>query len=387
MKRIVSVDIVRGLVLMIMAIDHCRDLIGNAFISDAPLNLKTTTPGLFMTRWITHLCAPTFVFLSGVSAFLAMKNKPGVAAAKGFLFRRGLWLIVINFTVNNFAIFFDIHFGIFFSQVIAAIGFGFIGLALLLKLPAKTIGMIGLIIIFGHDALGGVSFPKGSTVEMLWALFMTRGFFPLNAGHVLAASYPFIPWMGVLLAGFAFGKLFDFPAEKRKKVFMGIGLGALLIFVLLRWGNFYGEPNPWSHQKSGLFTFLSFINNTKYPPSLLFILMTLGISIILLALVENARSAVTNIVIVYGKVPFFYWMVHWFVIHFLAIAVFLSQGYHWSDLDFGAFDMGHPKQGGGLALPGLYLAWAGVVIFMYPISRMYGNYKAAHRDNKWLSYL
>jgi len=386
-ERIRSIDIVRGIVMVIMAIDHVRDVAGNESISTAPTNLQTTTTALFFTRWITHLCAPTFVFLSGTSAYLSVKNNPNINNARNFLLKRGLWLVIVNFTINNFAIFFDIHFGVLFSQVIAAIGFGLIGVALLLKLPIKAILAISILIIFGHDLFTGISFGKGSWVEMLWTLFTQSGFFQLSPDRSLVMSYPIIPWLGVMLAGFCFGKLFVLPAEKRKQVFLKIGLATIALFVIIRALNFYGDPSPWAVQKTKLFTVLSFINTTKYPPSLLFTLMTLGISITLLSLVEDMKNKITSIVSVYGKVPLFYWLLHWFIVHFLAIGIFLWQGYHWSDLQFQGFAMGHPKNGGGVGLPGLYAAWAFVVILLYPISKRYANYKSAHREKEWLKYL
>ncbi|HEY2722066.1 MAG TPA: heparan-alpha-glucosaminide N-acetyltransferase domain-containing protein [Chitinophagaceae bacterium] len=385
-ERITSVDLVRGIVMIIMALDHCRDLLGNDSTAN-PTNLQTTTIGLFFTRWITHLCAPTFVFLSGTSAFLAMKNRINIAGARNFLLTRGIWLVIVNFTINNFAIFFDIHFGVLFSQVIAAIGFGFICLGLLLKLPVKIIALLGLIIIFGHDLFLGVSFPKGSFAEMVWTLFMNAGLFQLSPNTSLLMSYPIIPWLGIMLVGFGFGALFNLPIEKRKNLFLKIGLSVIGLFIIIRFINFYGDPSPWSIQKTGIFTILSFINTTKYPPSLLFSLMTLGISITLIAIFENRQNKIIKLVSVYGKVPLFYWLLHWFIIHFVAMAIFMCQGYHWKDLQFGGFAMGHPKNGGGLGLPGLYIAWLSVVIFLYPISRWYGNYKWAHKENKWLSYL
>jgi uncharacterized membrane protein len=385
--RIRSVDFVRGLVMIIMAIDHCRDLLGNDSITSGPTNLKTTTVALFFTRWITHLCAPTFVFLSGTSAYLSIQNQTNAAEARNFLFKRGLWLLIVNFTINNFAIFFDIHFGVLFSQVIAAIGFGLIGLAIFLKLRPKVIGFIGLIIIFGHDLFMGVSFSKGSFADLIWTLFMNAGFFQLSPNTSLVLSYPFIPWLGILLAGFGFGKFFNMQIDKRKKTFLRIGLSAIALFILLRFPNYYGDASHWSMQKTDFFTFLSFINTTKYPPSLLFTLMTLGISITLLSVFEGMQNKVANIVSVYGKVPLFYWLLHWFIIHFLAMALYLSQGYHWSDLQFEGFGMGHPKNGGGVGLQGLYIAWLAVVILLYPICRWYGHYKSIHKEKNWLRYM
>jgi uncharacterized membrane protein len=386
-RRMLSIDLLRGMVMVIMALDHLRDLLGNATISGAPLDLKTTTPALFFTRWITHLCAPTFVFLSGVSAYLGIQKNDNIRDSRRFLFTRGIWLVIVNFTLNNFLIFFDIHFGVIFSQVIAAIGFGLIALSLMLSLSPKIIGAVGLIIIFGHELLDSVVFAKGSPMDLLWTLLMNSGVFPLSGSRSLLISYPLIPWLGIMMAGFGLGLVFKQPAEKRKKIFLGIGIAALVLFVLVRASRFYGDPFSWSVQKTWFFTLLSFINTTKYPPSLLFTLMTLGIAIILLGVLENVQNRLGQIISVYGKVPLFYWLIHWFIIHCLAIGVFLCQGFRYADLQFGGFGFGRPKTGGGLALPGLYLAWLALVIFLYPVSKWYGNYKSSHPEKKWLSFM
>ena len=386
MKRITSIDCVRGLVMMIMALDHVRDFIHANPLAQNPTNMATTTPALFMTRWVTHLCAPTFVFLSGTSAFLSIQNTSNFKESRNFLFKRGLWLVIVNFTINNFAIYLDIHFGVLFSQVIAVIGFGFIGLGLLLKLSPRTLGILGLIIIFGHDLLGGITLPN-PVFNLIWQLFMGIGLFPLSANTSILMTYPIIPWLGIMLVGFSFGSFYNLPSEKRKTLFLKLGFGALALFVVLRTFNIYGDVSHWSFQKNGIYSFMSFMNTSKYPPSLLFTLMILGISIILLSLLDTVQNKATDMISVYGKVPLFYWLLHWFVIHFIATGVFLAQGFHWSDLQFTGFGFGRPKEGGGLDLFGVYIVWICVVLFLYPISLWYGNYKAKHREKEWLRYL
>ena len=372
--------------MIIMALDHVRDLMHANPLSQSPTDMATTTPALFMTRWITHLCAPTFVFLSGLSAYLGVQSSSDFVASRRFLITRGIWLVIVNFTINNFAIYFDIHFGVLFSQVIAAIGFGFIGLGLLLKFSVKTLGIIGLVIVFGHDLFLGVSFNNPS-LNGMWQELMGVAMIPLGPKTFFLVSYPIIPWLGIILTGFAFGSLFNVSPQERQKLFLKIGLGALVLFVALRTFNIYGDVNHWSPQKNGVFSLLSFINTTKYPPSLLFCLMTLGISIVLLSFFDKVQNRATEIVSVYGRVPLFYWLLHWFVIHFVAIGVYLSKGYQWSDLQFEGFGMGRPQNGGGLDLAGVYIAWICVVVFMYPVSRWYGWYKQTHKDKIWLRYL
>jgi uncharacterized membrane protein len=387
MKRFHSIDFVRGLVMVIMAIDHTRDLAGNDIVTQGPTNLQTTTVALFFTRWITHLCAPTFAFLSGTSAYISLQNRNNLREGRAFLIKRGFWLVVVNFTVNNFLVFFDIHFGVLFSQIIAAIGFGLIGVGLLLKLPVKAVGLIGVAIIFLHNLADGINFSNLPAVNVIWTILMKAGGFNITRNMLFVISYPIIPWLGIVLAGYGFGSLYHLDPAKRKKLFFRIGLGCIFLFILIRGFNSYGDPAPWSKQPTGLFTFLSFINTTKYPPSLLFILMTLGISILLLSAFDQAQNRITNTISTYGQVPLFFWLLHWFVLHLVAMGIFFGQGFHWQDLHFTGFGMGRPEKGGGLALPGVYTAWACVVIFLYPISWYYGQYKKAHKENTLLHYL
>jgi uncharacterized membrane protein len=387
MKRIQSIDFVRGIVMIIMVLDHTRDFLHSNPLGQNPTDLATTSPALFMTRWITHLCAPTFVFLSGTSAYLSMQNHANFSESRRFLFTRGLWLVFVNFTINNFAIFWDIHFSVLFSQVIAVMGFGFIDLGLLLKLSPRTLGILGLVIIFGHDLFQGISFPQSPALNVVWTLFMGVNFFQITPNLALLISYPIIPWLGIMLVGFSFGTFLNLPSETRKKLFLQLGLGALALFALIRTFNIYGDASHWAFQKNGLFSFLSFINTSKYPPSLLFTLMTLGISLVLLSVFDTVQNKVTDTISVIGKVPLFYWLLHWFVVHFVAMGVFLAQGFHFSDLQFTGMGFGRPKEGGGLPLLGVHIAWWCIVIFLDPIAKWYGDYKRTHPEKTWLRYL
>ncbi len=387
MKRITSIDFVRGLVMVIMALDHTREIVHVTASTQSPTDLNTTTVGLFFTRWITHLCAPTFVFLSGTSAYLSLQNQSNFSESRSFLFKRGLWLILLNFTIINIGVFFDPTLSVLFSQVIAAIGFGFIGLAILLKLPARTLMIIGLIIIFSHDVFQSVSFPQGSVLSFVWTLFMSVGFFQLTPHFGFLATYAFIPWLGIMLVGYGCGELFTLESVKRKKLFLQIGFGALTLFALLRTFNVYGDPNQWKFQRDGIFSFLSFINTTKYPPSLLYTLMILGITFLLLSVLDSVKTKFTDIISVYGKVPLFYYLIHWYIIHVVAIGIFLMQGIHFSEIEFRGFGFGRPKTGGGLDLLGTYAVWFSVVAVLYPFCKWYSNYKLEHKENKWLRYL
>jgi len=385
MKRIHAIDFTRGLVMVIMALDHTRDLMHLTSLTLNPTDLSSTTPALFFTRWITHLCAPTFVFLSGTSAYLSYQNQKNTSNAQSFLRSRGLWLIILEFTVISFALWFDIRFKILFFQVIGAIGLGFIILSFMLKLSSKTIGIIGLVIVFGHNLLQLVPFNEPPFVY--FSFLFGPNVFPITPDFTFAIGYPPIPWLGIMLVGFACGKVFELPLEKRKRTLLQLGLGSLILFTILRFINVYGDPVKWTTQKDMLFTFFSFINVNKYPPSLLYSLITLGIMFLILYISDGVKNKFIDIISVYGKVPLFYYLIHWYIIHLTMFAMVFLQGATWKDLAFGPFQFGRPLTGTGVSLPITYLIWFGIILLLYPLCRWYGKYKDAHRDNKWLRYL
>lgn len=385
MPRITSIDIVRGLVMLIMAIDHIRDLMHVSALGPSPTDLTTTTPALFFTRWITYFCAPIFVFLAGTSAYLGLKNS-SVEQARKFLLTRGLWLIVLEFTIITFGIWWDIHFQVLLFQVIAAIGLGFVILSWLLKVPARTLGFVGLFIIAFHGLMGLIPLKPGTVQQAIGTLLFGVGLIPLGAKHFLLAGYAIIPWLGVLLTGYGWGDLFERDAAQRKSLFWKIGLAVLAAFVLLRLTNLYGDPAKWAVQKDAVYTVLSFLNVSKYPPSLLFCTLTLGVMFLLLALVENWSNWVTRILQVYGKVPLFYYLLHWYLIHSIMFIILFAQGFGAADFKFG-FTFGRPEAPNGLPLWGIYLVWIGVVVVLYPLCKWYGKYKAVHVGKWWLRYL
>lgn len=387
LKRIGSIDFIRGLVMIIMALDHTRDFMHIDSLTQDPLNLATTTPFLFFTRWITHFCAPVFVFLAGTSAFISMKKRNDLKSTRRFLITRGIWLIIIEFTVINFAIWFDLQFRILLFEVIAAIGFGFIILSLLLRLPSWVIGIMGLVIIFGHNFLAGLQFENHPDIKQFLSPLINFNLYQVSPQFTFVISYPIIPWFGIMLTGFATGRLFELAAERRKKIFLSIGLSALIVFTFLRLVNYYGDQSLWSVQKNGLFTFLSFINVSKYPPSLLFSLMTLGIMCFMFYISEDLNNRFIRNVSVYGRVPFFYFIIHLYLIHSLMIVVMFLQDFHWQDLSFGPFQYGRGGPGSGIGLATVYLIWLSVVLFLFPLCKWYGNYKEAHREKKILRYL
>jgi len=385
MKRVYSIDIARGLVMIIMALDHTRDLLHTDALTQDPTNLATTTPILFFTRWITHLCAPSFVFLSGASTYLSSVRHSDVRASRRWLFTRGIFLVLLEITLVNFGIWYDIHFRTMLIQVIAAIGFSFIGLGLLYKLPAKTIGIIGLLIICLHDLLKLLPMVSNPFLQFASGLLFGGGI--IKAGGVsIVIAYPILPWMGILFAGYACGRLFTMPEEVRKKRLLYIGLIALGLFVLLRAANVYGDVAKWSVQKNAVYTILSFINVSKYPPSLLYTLVMLGLLMLFLSFMEGRGNGFTRIITAYGKVPMFYYLIHWNIIHLLMLAMVFLQGFRADQFVFGTFQFGRPP-GSGISLGAVYLVWLCVVASLYPLCIWYGRYKASHPEKRWLRYL
>lgn len=387
MKRISSIDTTRGLVMVIMALDHVRDFIHKTSMTQNPVDLQTTTTLLFFTRWVTHICAPTFVLLSGISAFISFRRQNNLSESRRFLLKRGLWLVFLELTFVTFALWFDIYFRLFLLEIISAIGFSFIILSFLLKLPSRVIGLIGIFIVFSHNLLQGISFPADKISVIFSSVLFRPNLMTVSSDLAFYSAYPIIPWLGILLIGFGCGELFEIPTEKRKKLFLKIGLSVLLLFTLTRFINVFGDPSKWTTQKSDLFTFLSFINLTKYPPSLLFTLMFICVAFLILYLSENVKNRFTEILAVYGRVPLFYFIIHLYIIHSLMFIILLIQGFGWSDFVFGLFKNGRPVTGGGVGLLAIYLLWIGVVALLYPLCKWYGNYKVVHPEKKFLRYL
>ncbi len=396
MKRIASIDIARGLVMVIMALDHTRDLLDSWSRTNSPTDLAVTTPLLFFTRWITHFCAPAFVFLAGTSAAIQLTRSTDPNTTRRWLLRRGLILIAIEFTIVNFGISFDLKFRFFIFEVIATIGAGMLLLSFLSRLPIRWLILITALIFFGHDLLPGpppmaMSAPSSSLAFNILRTFgWSPGGFQPGPNIQLVVAYPILPWLGIMLTGFIAGRWFERPAPERKRLFLGAGLIALGLFLMLRFFNAYGDPNPWSAQKTPLFTLLSFLNVVKYPPSLLFSLLTLGGLFLVLAAIERPApqpsNPISRLLQVYGRVPLFYFIVHFYLIHLLLLVVDFAQGYSLSQLDFGPFQFGRPATGGGLPTWCIYPIWVGVVVLMYPLSRWYGRYKSSHPEKKFLRY-
>ncbi len=386
MKRINSIDFVRGLVMIIMALDHTRDFMHISSITQNPVDPANTTGIIFFTRWITHFCAPVFVFLSGVSAYLSFSQKSDPVASAQFLRSRGLWLLVLEFTFINFGLWFDIHFNVFLFNVVGTIGVGFILLSLLLRFKPATVGKIGLIIIFGHNLLQLLPLADNSIIKLLLTPLFQQAFYPITNNTSLIIGYPPIPWLGIMLAGFWAGTIFANPIEIRKRYWLRLGIAAFLLFILMRSINVYGDPVPWTRQSNMFRTFLSFLNITKYPPSLLFTLITLSGMFFLFRAFDGVQNRFTGFVSVYGKVPLFYFLVHWYILHPLLFLILYLQGFKSTDFVFG-FNFGRPKAVSGVSIGLVYLIWMTLVLCLYPVCKWYGKYKASHSGNKLLRYL
>lgn len=387
MKRLQNIDTVRGIVMIIMALDHVRDLMHIDSITQSPTDLSTTTPLLFFTRWITHLCAPIFVFLAGTSVYLFLQRNGNVTEVRKLTLRRGLWLILLEFTLVNFAIFFDAGFHTLLFEVIASTGFGFIILSLLLKVPTKYLGFIGLFILLFHNLSPLIPLDNYSLLRNALTPLFSPTAIPLFAGKVFIMGYPPIPWLGIMLVGFSSGPFFGLATESKKRIFTQIGLIALVLFIGLRVINIYGDSSPWTIQENGMLTFLSFMNVNKYPPSLLFCLLTIGILFLLLVASERFSNRFKNYLIVYGRVPLFYFIIHFYLVHTLTLIMLFMQGVDYAQWEFATGTFGRPRSvETGLPLWSIYLVWLLVVAILYKPCVWFGQYKSAH-NYWWLKYL
>ncbi len=386
-KRIDSIDILRGIIMIIMALDHVRDFFHIDAMTGDPTNPATTTPILFFTRFITHYCAPVFVLLAGTSAFLYGRKRSKKELSM-FLLKRGVWLVLLEIVVVNFLFGFDPQYHFVGLQVIWVTGISMILLAAFIYLPLKAIFFIGLALVIGHNLLDvfNSNNAMGQTPPLWWSLLHQQSFRPYGEGRFLGVLYPLIPWPGIMMLGYCLGALFvpDYDAAKRRRVLVSIGLQAMVVFFVLRWMNVYGDLVPWSAQKNTTATIFSFFNVSKYPPSLLYCCITIGPALLVLAALEKIKAGWTNFVVIYGRVPMFYYLLHFFLIHLLCTIAFFASGYNMSQATDGMF-LFRPNNF-GYSLPVVYLIWVGVVVALYPLCKRYSVYKATHKY-WWLPYL
>ncbi len=387
-KRILSIDILRGLVMVIMALDHTRDFFHAGAMGSDPMDPETTNVFLFFTRVITHFCAPTFVFLSGVSAYLSSKNKDPKKASN-FLIKRGLWLIVVEILIISLALTFNPSYNFIFLLVIWAIGCSMIILGILSRISNRLVLIVGLILFFGHNLFNYFVLPAQETLagKLISVFFTTSGSaIPIGSNHLLIYSYAILPWTGVMLLGYSIGKWYDagFETSKRQKLLFYSGLGLFISFIVLRYFSWYGNPIPRKEYADLAKTFYSFLNVSKYPPSLQYLGMTLGPMLMLLSAIENVKNKFSKVLMVYGNVPFFYYVAHFYLIHFLVVIVFFASGFGTKDIVGQPFYFQAPGMGYSLGI--VYLIWLAVVAILYRPCIWFQKYKATHTQ-WWLRYL
>ena len=387
--RIQSIDILRGLVMVIMALDHVRDYFhAGAFTSD-PENLDTTTPILFFTRFITHFCAPVFIFLAGTSAFLYGQKRTTGQLSK-FLITRGIWLIFVEVFIMNFLWWFDPTYSFVNLQVIWAIGWCMVLLGIAVYLPTKVLLFLGLLIALGHNSLDWISYDWNDPKGIPWYILHQNNGILLGTERYLQFTYPILPWMGVIFLGYSFGALYKKGADllMRKRWLLYLGLGCIGLFLILRFVNIYGNSYQWKTQETVSKTVISFFKLIKYPPSLQYLLITLGPAFLFLYFMENVKNRVTNFLLVFGRVPFFYYIIHVFAIHVVAILGLLITSKDWTLMIITKDTLFHGKlRDYGYDLWVVYLVWIGIVLLLYPICNAYMKYKAKNKDKWWLSYL
>ena len=387
--RVQAVDVVRGLIMVIMALDHTRDFVHSAAMAFQPEDLQQTTPAIFMTRWITHVCAPVFMFTAGLGACLRLERGGTRSELSRFLWTRGLWLVVLEFTVVRAGFFFDLAISPLVLLVFWALGMSMIALAALVHLPYAVLLGVSVAMIALHNLFDGIAPGQLGAFAWAWQILHTQGLLFAGPPTVIVA-YPLVPWIGVMATGFCCGRVYRLPPEKRQAVLAGLGLALTVGFVLIRALNVYGDPRPWSAQGRPIHTWLSFLNTMKYPPSLAFLLMTLGPALVLLAWADRLRLTERNPLLVFGRVPLFYFLVHIPLSHAIASAL------TWHRYGAAPFLFTPPPTLGtprsvfppdyGWDLWVVYAVWAAVVVALYPVCLWFMQWKARRRE-WWVSYL
>ncbi len=380
--RVESVDVVRGVIMVLMALDHTRDFFGQTSFS--PTDPTQTTIPLFFTRWATHFCAPVFFLLTGTGAYLSLRKKSKAELSK-FLFTRGLWLIFLEITLFRcLGLQFNFDYRLTLLDVLWALGWAMIVLSALVHLPTSVVTAFGVVMIATHNLLGRIQ-----SSNPLWSILHSLNFIMANPRHSVFVAYTLIPWVGVTAVGYGLGQIYAWTSDRRRTFLLRAGLAVTAAFVLLRGINLYGDPVRWSTQKSAAFTVLSFLNTNKYPPSLLFLLMTLGPALLFLWAVDGGTPQWLRPALVLGKVPMFYYLLHFPLIHLLAVGVCYARygQAHWmfESPTIAQFPVTTPP-GWGYSLSVVYLIWVSVVLALYPLCRWFAGLKQ-RRSDAWLSYL
>lgn len=390
-RRLDSIDLLRGVIIIIMALDHVRDYFhADAFLY-SPTDLSQTNMILFLTRWITHYCAPAFVLLAGMAAYLY-----GIKRSKKelsfFLFTRGIWLILVELFIVGLFRTFNPHFTYFNLQVIWAIGLSMMVLSAIIYLRRSIILFIGVLLISVHNLFDSIHITGKNLPAVLWSLLHEPGHFTYN-GIAIRVGYPVLPWIGIMIVGYYLGRLYVpvYNPAKRKKILLFLGWGSIALFIILRICNGYGDAAHWAPQKSLSFTIMSFLNLTKYPPSLLYVLMTLGPVFIFLSLAENPlyRLSKSKKITVFGRVPMFFYLAHILLIHLFALPAAIISGFKLSDMILSRPVNDSPQlKGYGFSLITVYVIWIGIILILYPLCKRFDKYKRTNQSSKrWLSYL
>jgi uncharacterized membrane protein len=379
--RLESVDVLRGVIMIVMALDHTRDFFSSSGFN--PTDPATTTIPLFFTRWITHFCAPTFFLLTGVGACLSLRKKSKRELSK-FLFTRGLWLIfleIVIFRCLGWQWNFDYH--LLMLVVLWALGWAMIVLSVLVYLPTWLVATFGVVMIATHNLFDSIQ-----SANPLWTILHSPNLILNTPEHMIVVPYVLIPWVGVTAAGYGLGQVFRWEPERRKKFLLRLGLGLTAAFVVIRGINMYGDPLRWTTQKSAAFTLLSFLNTTKYPPSLLYLLMTLGPAMLILWAIDGRTPQFLQPALTVGNVPMFYYLLHVPLIHLIAVVVCYARygQAHWMFESPTPFDFPITKPPGwGYSLPIVYMIWIFVVLALYPLCSWFADLKR-RRTDAWLSY-
>ena len=386
--RVTSVDALRGFVMIVMALDHTREYFHAGAMSFQPEDLTRTTAVLFFTRWITHICAPVFMFTAGIGAFFWLRRGRTVSQLSRFLWKRGVWLVFLELTVLHFVMTFSMVKGLVFLSILWALGWSMVALGFLVRIPIRALAVLSIAVVALHNLADPVRAGQFGAAAPVWNILHQPGAFRVD-GALVVAAYPLVPWFAVMALGFCFGAVVTLDPARRRWWMLRIGLGVTLAFLVIRAINIYGDPNPWSTKIPGM-TALSFLRCTKYPPSLEFLLMTLGPALLLMAWFDRLPLTKTNPLLVYGRVPLFYFLVHFFVIHLLTVPFALVRYGH------AAFLLNPlPSIGGqaklyppdfGYSLAVVYAVWIGVVALLYPLCLWFARLKE-RRNDWWLSYL
>ncbi len=379
-QRLDSVDLLRGVIMIVMALDHTRDFIA---VPVDPTDLAHTTVLLFFTRWITHFCAPVFFLLTGTGAALSLRQKSKRELSR-FLVTRGLWVIVLDLTLFRcFGFQFTVDYRVTLLNPLWALGWSMVVLSALVYVPTAVVSTIGLVMIAGHNALDPIQ-----SANPLWAVLHAPGFIWKTSSHAVFVAYVLIPWVGVTAVGYGLGQVFAWAAPRRRSFLLRTGLAVTAAFVVLRASNRYGDPSSWTREKSAVFTALSFLNTNKYPPSLLYLLMTLGPALVLLWALDGRTPRVLRPALIFGRVPLLYYLAHVPLIHLVAILICYTRygQVHWMfEPTLDNFLMTTPP-GWGYSLPIVYAIWALVVVALYPLCRWFAEVKQ-RRNDAWLGYL